>query len=68
MTMTSTPSFDRLTYPVSQVIEMSGLSRAEVYRRIKSGELDSIRVGAKGGKIAVPKAALLHLLNGNSQA
>lgn len=61
-------NLDRLTYPVSEVIAISGLSRPEVYRRIKSGELDSIRVGAKGGKIAVPKTALLKLLNGNSQA
>lgn len=64
--MTNTPTFDRLTYPVSEVIRLSGLSRPEVYRRVKTGELDSIRVGAKGGKIAVPAAALARLLNGNS--
>lgn len=57
-------TLDRLTYPVSEVIRLSGLSRSEVYRRIKTGELDSIRVGARGGKIAVPTAALLRLLNG----
>lgn len=62
--MNNIPSLDRLTYPVSEVITLSGLSRPEVYRRIKSGELDSIRVGAKGGKIAVPAAALARLLHG----
>lgn len=64
--MSTTVNLDRLTYPVSEVIRLSGLSRPEVYRRIKTGELDSIRVGAKGGKIAVPAAALVRLLNGSN--
>ena len=62
--MNNLPQLDRLTYPVSEVIAISGLSRPEVYRRIKTGELASIRVGAKSGKIAVPTAALLRLLDG----
>ncbi|MEC5168543.1 helix-turn-helix domain-containing protein [Glaciihabitans sp. GrIS 2.15] len=64
--MTGIPSLDRLTYPVAEVIRLSGLSREEIYRRVKSGELDSLRVGAKGGKIAIPAAALMRLLNGTS--
>lgn len=64
--VSTTVNLDRLTYPVSEVIRLSGLSRPEVYRRIKTGELDSIRVGAKGGKIAVPAAALVRLLNGSN--
>ena len=64
--MNNTPDLDRLTCPASQVITLSGLSRSEVYRRVRTGELDSIRVGAKGGKIAVPAAALAKLVNGNS--
>lgn len=66
--MFDSPNLDRLTYSVSEVIAISGLSRPEVYRRIKAGELSSIRVGAKRGKIVVPKAALLRLFNGDSQA
>jgi len=62
--MLNIASLDRLTYPVSEVIRISGLSRQETYRRIKTGELDSIRVGAKGGKIAVPAAALVKLMTG----
>jgi len=62
--MLNIASLDRLTYPVSEVIRISGLSRKETYRRIKTGELDSIRVGAKGGKIAVPAAALVKLMTG----
>lgn len=60
--MPNIPNLDRLTYPISEVIRLSGLSRQEVYRRVSSGELDSIRVGAKGGKIAVPASALAKLM------
>lgn len=63
--MNHVPNLDRLTYPISEVIRLSGLSRQEIYRRVKTGELDSIRVGAKSGKIAVPGAALEKLLMGN---
>lgn len=66
--MSITPSLDKLTYPISEVIHLSGLSRTEIYRRVKTGELDSIRVGAMGGKIAVPAAALAKLLRGNDVA
>ncbi|PVW05445.1 hypothetical protein DEA06_06815 [Microbacterium sp. Gd 4-13] len=64
--MSTTVTLDRLTYPVTEVIRISGLSRSEVYRRVKTGDLDSIRVGAKSGKIAVPAAALAKLLNGTT--
>jgi hypothetical protein len=63
--MSTTLHLTQLTYAVSDVIRLSGLSRTEIYRRIKTGELDSIRVGAKNGKIAVPASALARLLNGN---
>lgn len=64
--MPNIPSFDRLTYSVAEVVRLSGLSRQEVYRRIKTGELNSIRVGAKGGKFAIPTSALSNLLGGSS--
>lgn len=63
--MSNIPSLDRLTYSVVEVIRLSGLSREEIYRRVRSGELDSMRVGAKGGKIAVPASALMRLLEGS---
>lgn len=64
--MPNIPNFDRLTYSVAEVIRLSGLSRQEVYRRVKSGELDSIKVGAKGGKFAIPASALSNFLGGSS--
>jgi hypothetical protein len=62
--MVKKSKLDKLTYSVSEVIQLSGLSRAEIYRRVATGELDAIHVGARGGKIAIPAAALVRLFEG----
>lgn len=56
MTLADLPEYAR----VSQVAELLGLSRSEVYRMAERGELPSTRVGETA--VRIPKAELLEWL------
>jgi hypothetical protein len=59
----------RLSYNIDQAIEATGLSRYQITRLIKSGELDAVRVPGRDdgrGTILIPAASLGRFLEDNA--
>lgn len=48
----------RRTYSVAELANMYGVHPATIYREIKAGRLRAMRIGAKGGVVRVPVAAV----------
>jgi excisionase family DNA binding protein len=55
-----TPSPDRLTWSITEVAQVLGISRASAYEAAHRGELP---VRVIGRRMLVPRVALLRLLN-----
>lgn len=51
---------ERLTYSVSEVAQLLGISRASAYTHVRTGEIPSITLG---GRIVVPRRALEAMLD-----
>lgn len=51
---------DRLTYNVTEVAHLLGISRGSAYTHVRTGEIPSITIG---GRIVVPRRALDALLD-----
>jgi excisionase family DNA binding protein len=51
---------DRLTLTVGEAANMLGISRAQAYRCVRSGELKAVQLGRR---IVIPKQALNELLS-----
>ncbi len=51
---------ERLTYTVSEVAQLLGISRGSAYNHVRSGDIPSITIG---GRIVVPRRAIDELLN-----
>ena len=45
--MAPTSTIERKTYSIAEFIEMSGLSESTTFKLLASGELASVRVGAR---------------------
>jgi excisionase family DNA binding protein len=56
-----TLSGDRLTYSVADVIDLTGLSRATIYRQIDAGNLTIVKIGRR---TLIKREALTAFLNG----
>ena len=41
------PIWDRLTVPLGEFVEISGIGRTQVYKMLRSGELQSVAIGKK---------------------
>jgi hypothetical protein len=41
------PIWDRMTVPLGEFVEISGIGRTEVYKKMQSGELKSVTLGKK---------------------
>lgn len=54
---------DRLTYSVNDVIELTGLSRATIYRQMNAGHLAYLKVGSR---TLIKREAIEAFLNGQS--
>jgi excisionase family DNA binding protein len=52
---------ERLTYTLAEAARQLGISRALAYEAANRGELPVFRIGRR---LLVPRAALLHLLEG----
>jgi hypothetical protein len=57
------PADSVIAYRVLDAVAVSGLSRANLYRRLKSGELRSVFVA---GRRLIPAAALREFLSGGA--
>lgn len=51
---------EKKTYTVTEVAKVLGIGRNLAYQLVKTGEINSIRLGDK--RIVVPKTAIEHLL------
>lgn len=51
---------ERLTYTVTEVAELLGISRGSAYTHVRTGEIPSITIG---GRIVVPRRAIETLLD-----
>lgn len=51
---------ERLTYTVTEVAHLLGISRGSAYTHVRTGEIPSISIG---GRIVVPRRALDELLD-----
>ncbi len=58
-------SLDRLAISIPEAGQLLGISRSNAYARAKSGELPTVKLGAR---ILVPVARLEKLLAGESMA
>jgi len=57
---------ERLTYTVTEVAQLLGISRGSAYTHVRTGEIPSITIG---GRIVIPRRALNALLDpGSKQA
>lgn len=56
-----TLSSDRLTYSVADVIGLTGLSRATIYRQIDAGHLTIVKIGRR---TLIKREAIEAFLNG----
>lgn len=56
---------ERLTYTVTEVAQLLGISRGSAYTHVRTGEIPSITIG---GRIVVPRRALDALLNIDAKA
>lgn len=59
------PQPERLTYSIKQAVAASTLSRASLYRAIRSGKLEVRRVGRR---TLIPVESLHRLLEGDRDA
>ena len=50
---------ERLTYSVTEVAQLLGISRASAYNCVRTGEIPSLTLG---GRIVVPRRALAKLV------
>ena len=50
---------ERMTYSVSEVAHLLGISRASAYTHVRTGEIPSITIGSR---IVVPRRALEAML------
>jgi hypothetical protein len=41
------PIWDRLTVPLNEFLEISGIGRSDAYAKLRSGELKSVTIGKK---------------------
>jgi hypothetical protein len=41
------PIWDRITAPLGEFVEISGIGRSVLYKMLKSGELQSVTIGKK---------------------
>lgn len=53
-------NMERVTYTVTEVAQMLGISRGSAYTHVRTGEIPSITIG---GRIVVPRRALDALLD-----
>ena len=51
---------ERLTYSVTEVAELLGISRGSVYNYIRSGEIRSVTLGSR---IVVPRRVINELID-----
>lgn len=58
-------SDDRLTVTVTEAAKLLGVSRAMAYECVHTGEIPSVRLGAR---ILVPRHRLVALLDGEAEA
>ena len=58
-------TMERLTYTVTEVAQLLGISRGSAYTHVRTGEIPSITIG---GRIVVPRRALDVLLDIDKQA
>lgn len=56
---------ERLTYSVTEVAQLLGISRASAYTHIRTGVIPSITLG---GRIVVPRRALEAMLDVDRKA
>lgn len=63
--MGSEEAIERLTFSVSEVAKVLGISKNAAYLGIKRGEIPSIRIGAR---ILVPKKSVERILAGGEPA
>ena len=64
MATTRTTDTDRrLTYTVTEVAELLGISRASAYNDVRSGEIPSVTLGSR---IIVPRRAIDELPHGEA--
>lgn len=54
---------ERLTYSVTEVAQLLGISRASAYTHVRTGEIPSITIGSR---IVVPRRALDELVHGKA--
>ncbi len=58
-------SDDRLTVTVTEAARLLGVSRAMAYECVRTGEIPSVRLGAR---ILIPRHRLVALLDGEAEA
>lgn len=55
------PIPSKLTFRPEEIAGIFGISRRTVYRWIKSGRIDAVRVNKKGG-VRIPRTAIIDIL------
>ena len=53
-------TMERLTYSVTEVAELLGVSRASAYNYVRTGQIPSITIG---GRILIPRQAVESMLD-----
>ena len=53
-------AMERMTYSVTEVAHLLGISRGSAYTHVRTGEIPSVTIG---GRIVVPRSALEALLD-----